>query len=269
MIGDIKLLNMAAERLERGLKIGVCTVVEKIGSGPSEVGRKMLVSEDGEIIGTIGGGECFERALVQAALKAVRKGRTKSVKFSFYGGAKEGELDTGLWCGGAMTVFVDVVEPTPKLVIIGSGHVALPTYKVAEMLGFDVTVVDDNEDTLTKKRFPNAKLVFNRDFEKALKKLKVDKNAYVAIVHGEPRHDLAALRRFIKMDVAYLGVLGSGHKIAKLKKILAKDGVAKKKIDAVSAPIGLDLSARTPEEISISIAAELVKERRTSRRSAK
>ena len=251
-----------SELVRAGKRVALCTIVEKIGSGPAELGRSMLVSEGGEITGTIGGGECFERGLKQEALKAIEEGKSKSLKFSFYGGAKEGELDTGLWCGGTITVFVDVIEPKPKLVLVGSGHIALPTYHVADLLGFEVTVVDDNEDTLRKERFPNAKLIFNEDFEKALREVKVDEHTYVAIVHGEPKHDLAALRRFIRERVAYLGLLGSKTKIAKLKGLLRKEGVPEGAMEKVRAPIGLDIGAETPEEIAVSIVAELIKERR-------
>jgi len=263
--GHADILSRAAEFLKHGGKVAVCTVVERKGSGPSEVGSKMLVVEGGEVIGTIGGGECFERVLISESLQAIRDGRSKNLKFSFYGGAKEGELDTGLWCGGEMTIFADVMEPNPKLVLVGSGHIALPTYKIADLLGFETIVVDDNKDTLTRKRFPNAKLIYHRNFGAALKKVKGDKSTYVAIMHGEPKHDLISLRRFIKEETAYLGILGSRNKVAKLKNILRKDGVGEKKIERVRTPIGLEINARTPEEIAVSIAAELVKERRSSR----
>jgi len=257
---QVEVIERAAELLKAGKRVALCTIVEKIGSGPAELGRAMLVTEDGQIAGTIGGGECFERGLKQEALKALEEGKSKSLKFSFYGGAREGELDTGLWCGGTMTVFVDVMEPKPKLVLIGSGHIALPTHRVADLLGFDVTVVDDNEDTLTKERFPNARLIFNGDFEKALRGVKADERTYVAIVHGEPKHDLAALRRFTRERVAYLGLLGSKTKIAKLKELLRKEGVPEGAVGKIRAPIGLDIGAKTPEEIAVSIAAELVRE---------
>lgn len=160
-------------------------------------------------------------------------------------------------------MFVDVIEPRPKLVIVGSGHIALPTYRVVDLLGFDVTVIDDNRDTMTKERFPSAKLIYHKDFEKALKEAKVNECTYVAIVHGEPKHDLAAMRRFIREKPAYLGLLGSKRKIIKLMGILEKEGVPKATIKRIRAPIGVDIGAETPEEIAVSIAADLVKEKRT------
>ncbi len=271
MSDQIDIFELIPALLREGKKVALCTVTEKIGSGPAEVGTRILVTEDAKIfgdfctgtsaVGTIGGGE-LERAVMNEALKAIGEGKSKSLKFSLSERAKEDELKTGLWCGGTMTAFIDVIEPKPELLIVGSGHVALQTYKIADLLGFDVTVVDDIKETLTKNRFPKAKLIHDKSFAKALKKAKVGASTYVAIVHGEPKHDLAALRRFVRERTAYLGLLGSARKIVKLKEILRKDGVPTKVIKRIKAPIGLDINARTPEEIAVSIAAELIKERR-------
>ncbi|PIU14928.1 MAG: hypothetical protein COT21_00165 [Hadesarchaea archaeon CG08_land_8_20_14_0_20_51_8] len=159
-------------------------------------------------------------------------------------------------------MFVDVVEPKPKLVIVGSGHIALPTYHLANFLNFNVIVVDNNRETLTKKRFPDAKLIFDRNFARALKKAKVDRDTYVAVLHGDPKYDLAAVRRFVREQVAYIGLLGSEKKARKLKEILRGDGVSEKSLEKIHAPIGLEIKAQTPEEIAVSIAAELIKKMR-------
>jgi len=269
MTDHIDIFELTPILLKEGKKVALCTITKKIGSGPAKVGTRILVTEDAKIfgafgtpaIGTIGGGE-LERAVMKEALKAIEEGKSKSLKFSLREKAKEDELKTGLWCGGTMTIFIDVIEPRPELLIVGSGHVALQTYKIAELLGFNVTVIDDAKETLTKNRFPKAKLIYDKNFVKALKKTKVSTSTYVAIVHGEPKHDLAALRRFIREKISYLGLLGSAHKIDKLKEILRKDRVPAKVIERIHAPIGLDINARMPEEIAVSIVAELIKERR-------
>lgn len=270
-MSDQKIFELIPFFLKEGKRVALCTVTEKIGSGPAEVGTRILVTEDAKIlgafctgtsaIGTIGGGE-LERAVMDEALKAIDEGKSKSLKFSLHEKAKKDELKTGLWCGGTMTVLIDVIEPKPELVIVGSGHIALQTYKIADLLGFNVIVIDDNRGTLTKNRFPKARLVHNKSFAKALRQVKAGSSTYVAIVHGEPGHDLAALRRFIRERTAYIGLLGSARKISKLKAVLQKDGVPAKTIKGIKAPIGLDINARTPEEIAVSIAAELIKERR-------
>ncbi len=263
MSSSTDIFDQLPKLLRAGKRVALCTVVEKIGSGSAEKGRKILVTGDGRIIGTIGGG-AFERKVKEEAMKAISERKPKSVKFALYGGAKKDEVDTGLWCGGTTVVFVDVIEPNPKLVIVGSGHIALPTYHVADLLGFDITVVDDERSTLTKNRFPKAKRIYHANFKKALKEVKVNERTFVAVVHGEPKHDLAALRRFIRERTAYLGLLGSARKITKLKEILRKDGVPEKAIKRIHAPIGLDIGAGTPKEIAVSIAAELIRERKKS-----
>jgi len=261
MSSPTDIFEQASKFLKEGKKVALCTIVEKIGSGPAERGTKILVAEDGETIGTIGGGN-FERGVREGALKAIKEGKSKSLRFALYGGARKDEVDTGLWCGGTTTVFIDVIEPRSKLVIVGSGHIAFPTYRVADLLGFDITVVDDNRDTMTRDRFPNARLIYHKDFEKALRGAKFDERTYVTIAHGEPKHDLAALRHFVRERPAYIGLLGSKRKIIRLMEILKKEGVPKAAIKRIHAPIGVDIGAETPEEIAVSIAAELVKEKR-------
>jgi xanthine dehydrogenase accessory factor len=265
-MGNIMPSEEIFEKLSRLLKAGkraaLCTVVIKVGSGPAELGRKILVADDGEVFGTIGGAELFERQLKREALKAIYEGKQKSLEFSFYGGTKEGKSNTGLWCGGKIMVFIDVIEPRPKLVIVGSGHVALQTYRVVKLLGFEITMVDNNKETMTKKRFPDTKFIFDNNFARALKKANVDSNTSVVVLHGDPKYDLAAVRRFAGEKIAYLGLLGSAKKARKLKEILRKGGTSEKAIKKIHAPIGLDINAQTPEEIAVSIAAELIKERR-------
>jgi len=257
---SVEIFEEALRSLRMGQKIAVCTVVEKAGAGPRGEGTKILVREDGESFGTIGGG-AFERTLKEEAIKLIKEGKSKSLKFSLREGENEEGIRTGLWCGGKMTVFVDVIEPKSKMVIVGSGHIALPTYKIGEILGFDITVVDNNFDTATKDRFPNAKIICRENYEDALKEVEVDKNSHVVIVYGEPMFDLAALRRFVNEEVAFLGILGSPGKIAKLKEMLKKEGVSAEKIEKIKGPIGLAIGAKTPEEIAVSIMAELIKQR--------
>jgi len=262
---SIHIFEKASQILKEERKIALCTVVKKVGSGPREKGAKMLVTEDGITFGTIGGGT-LERKIKEEALKAIKEGKSKSLRFALYEGAKEKEVETGLWCGGEMTVFIDVNEPKPRMIIVGSGHIALPTYKIADLLGFNVTVVDDDSESLTKDRFPNAKRVYNKEFEEALKEARADKDTYVVIVHGEPKHDLAALRNFIHKEAAYLGILGSHGKLSRMRKILKEESVPEERIERICAPIGLEIGAETPEEIAVSIIAEIIREKSKSKK---
>ena len=208
---DLELLSEAARLLERGKSVALCTVIEKKGSGPRDVGAKMLVSEDGKNFGTIGGGN-VERALVNESLKAIKEHKSKKVTFNLGKNAKEGEVGTGMICGGELTVLADVIEPTPRLVIVGAGHVALPLAKLANTVGFKVVIVDDEANEQTKNRFPMAEGIIAGDYAQILEKFEFNPKDAVVIAHGEPEHDYAALKNVIQRTPAYVGLLGSQTK---------------------------------------------------------
>lgn len=261
MAGDEEVFEGLIRLLAEGRRVALCTVIEKRGSGPREIGAKMLVEDGGETLGTIGGGN-MERALIGEALGALREGRPKKAVFALHGGSKgEDVIETGLICGGEVTVFIDVVEPRPRLVVVGSGHIALPLSRLADMAGFDVVIVDDQE-TATHERFPMAKGIVTGRFDEALERVEVRPSDFVAIVHGEPEHDYTALARMTGKRPAYIGLLGSRAKIRALQKRLLENGFSPGELEGLHAPIGLDIGAVTPEEIGVSIIAEMIRERR-------
>ena len=259
---DVDVLEKVAQLLKNRKKVALCTVIEKRGSGPRDVGAKIAVSEDGEIVGTIGGGN-LERILVEEALKALKAGRSKKIVFSLREGVeRSGVVKTGLICGGEITIFIDVIEPKPRLIIIGSGHVGYPLAKLADILGFEIVVVDDNRELATRERFPMAKEILVGDFTEILDKVEVRPDDFVVIVHGEPEHDYLALKKMLEKNVRYIGLLGSKVKVAKLKERLKGERVSEDVFKNLYAPVGLDIGAQTPEEISISILAQIIKIRR-------
>ena len=262
MVADVEVLKAIAKFLEEGKRAALCTVIEKKGSGPRDVGAKMAVSEDGEIVGTIGGGD-LERFLVGEALKAMKEGKPKKVVFSL-GGKGEGEeiIKTGSICGGEITVFIDVMEPKLRLVLIGAGHVALPLAKIAETLGYRLTVIDDNDKLANRERFPMAEEIITGDFNQILDMVNIGPNDFVVITHGEPEHDYLALEKTIKRKPAYIGLLGSRTKAASMIKRLRDMGVSDEDLKVLHAPVGLDIGAQTPGEIAVSILAEIIKEKR-------
>lgn len=158
-----------------------------------------------------------------------------------------------------------VAEPffrPDELVILGAGHIARPLVQVAAMLGYAVTVVDDRPEFASRERFPEARQVICADFEQALESLPLGPGTSVVIVTRGHQHDLLCLERLIGRDLAYLGMIGSRRKVKLIKEHLLAKGVPEERIAAVYMPIGLDLGAQTPEEIAVSIAAELIKVRR-------
>ena len=262
MVTDVDVLEKVVDFLKSGKRVALCTVIEKRGSGPRDIGAKIVVNENGELIGTIGGGN-LERILVQEALKSIKEGKSKKIVFSLREHVeKEGVVKTGLICGGEITIFIDIIEPKPRLIIIGSGHVGYPLAKLADMLGFEIVVVDDNKELATKERFPMAKEILVGDFTEILDKVKVQPNDFVVIVHGEPEHDYLALKKMLEKNVRYIGLLGSKVKVAKFKERLKKEGLSESAFGNLYAPVGLDIGAQTPEEIGISILAQIIKIRR-------
>jgi len=253
---DVEVLREMVRLLEEGRRVALCTIVEKRGSGPRDVGAKMVVCEDGRTFGTIGGGN-LERALVDESLKALGEGRSRRAVFSLGGGRKDA-IDTGLICGGELTIFIDVVEPKRRLILVGAGHIALPLARLADVVGFKVVVVDDNVELATRERFPMAEEIIVGEFSQVLDRVDVGSRDFVVITHGEPEHDYLALEKIIRRRPAYLGLLGSRTKVATFVKRLKDAGVGEEDLRILHAPVGLEIGAQTPGEIGVSILAEII-----------
>jgi len=264
MTSDVDILTEARRLLEKGTRIALCTVIEKKGSGPREVGTKMIVRENGATYGTIGGGG-LERALVDESIRALGEHTGRTVTFNTTSDQKEGAIETGLMCGGQMIVFVDPLEPDPRLIIVGSGHVASPLAQLAEIVGFGVTIIDDDDERATEERFPTAERVITGDFASSVGELEVYPNDFVVIVHGEPEHDYIALKTMAAKKPAYIGLLGSKTKVAHLMLRLRRDGIGAGALTMLHAPVGVTIGAQTPEEIGISILAEVIMHKRSAR----
>lgn len=261
MTTDLEILREALRLLESGKKVALCSLIEKVGSGPRDIGAKIIVTEDGKTTGTIGGGS-MERFLISESLKALREGKPRKAFFSLHPSKKEGSIETGLICGGELTIFIDVIEPKPRLIIIGAGHVAWPLARFADILGFSLTIVDDNEELACKERYPMAEKIIAGNFNEILDKTDITSKDLVVIAHGEPEHDYLALEKIVKKKPAYIGLLGSRTKVATLVKRLKATGIGDDDLKSLHAPLGLDIGAQTPEEIGISILAEIISERR-------
>jgi xanthine dehydrogenase accessory factor len=252
---DSEIFQEIVKALRNGYKVALCTIVEKKGSGPRNIGAKMIVYRDGRTLGSIGGGN-LERIIMEEALKAMNKNESKTITLSLGGG--EG-IETGLICGGSIKVFIDIINPNPKLIIVGSGNVAKPLAEIANIVGFEITIVDDNPNTATKDRFPTAnKIIINEDLAKGLNEANLDEESFIAIVHGDVNKEYEVLKNVLKGKARYIGLLGSRRKGAELKRKLIEDGFKEGDVERIKVPIGIDINAETPEEIAISIMAELI-----------
>ena len=241
-----------------GRRGAVATIVNVRGSIPSFKTAKMLVRDDGSILGTIGGG-CVEAEVWQAAREVMESEKPRTLTFDLN---QDPKYDTGLVCGGTLEIFVEPILPPAELFIFGAGHVAASLYKVARIAGFDVTIIDDREAYANRERFPEAQQVIAEDFDKAAAKLLPSESSYIVIVTRGHRDDMRMLRWAVQTPARYIGMIGSKRKTITIFKELQNEGLAAHLFDRVHAPVGLDIGAITPEEIAVSITAELIAARR-------
>ena len=245
---------------KEGRRGALATIINVRGSIPSFETAKMLVREDGTIAGTIGGG-CVEAEVWEAAREVMRNERPQTLNFNLNNNPK---YDTGLVCGGTLEVFVEPILPVSTLYIFGAGHVAFSLYKVARMAGFDVVITDDRETYANRERFPDARDIYAEEYEQVMAQLAPNDTSYIVIVTRGHRDDMRVLRWAAETPARYIGMIGSQRKTIAIYKELEKEGVAAEKLARVYAPVGIDIGAITPEEIAISIVAELIARRRNS-----
>jgi xanthine dehydrogenase accessory factor len=228
------------------------------GSIPSFKTAKMLVRDDGSIVGTIGGG-CVEADVWQAAREVMESEKARTVRFDLN---QDPKYDTGLVCGGTLEVFIEPVLPPALLYVFGAGHVAVSLCQVAANAGFDLIVTDDRTSYATQERFPTAREVHALDFDEATAKLDPNEASYIVIVTRGHRDDMRILRWAVQTRARYVGMIGSRRKVIEIFKTLQKEGLSTHLFDRVHAPVGLDIGAVTPEEIAVAITAELIAIRR-------
>ncbi len=242
------------ELIAKGEMFAMATIIRTSGSTPRKPGAKMIVLRDGSTIGTIGG-DCVESGAVAEALEAIKEGKSRTVAVAL----KEEELGgIGMRCGGMAEVYIEVVKPTPKLLVIGSGNIGEEVARFGQNVGFSVTVIDP---AAKRENFPESVEVIQEPVEKGISRTEITPQTYIVIATGH-KHDEPALRAVIDSNAAYIGMLGSRRKAAVIYQSLKKEGVPEEKLRQVHTPVGLDIGAETPEEIAVSIIAEIVKERR-------
>src|SRR5438876_7588393 len=243
-----------ADALERGESAALVTIVSATGSTPQRIGAKMLVFADGRMIGTIGGG-CYENDAFWKAREAITDRKPRLLHYEL---SDDFAQETGLICGGQMDVYIEPIEPSPELYIIGAGHVGFHLARQATDAGFRVHVVDDREKFANAERFPTAVEIVVDDIPSWIARGSIPAHAYAVIVTRGPTNALEALRALAPRELRYLGLIGSRAKVARLYDALTANAMPPEQLARVHAPIGLDIGAVTPQEIAVSILAELI-----------
>jgi len=247
-------------RLRRaGKRAALATIVHTDGSIPSYESSRMLVREDGSIAGTIGGG-CVEAEVWAAAKEVIRAEAPRKMVFNLN---NEAQYDNGLICGGTLEIFVEPILPQPTLYIFGGGHISMALATVAHGAGFGIGIIDDRDTFANAQRFPMAQEIYT-SFEDAFEKVRPGASTYLVIVTRGHRDDMRVLAWAVNTEARYIGMIGSKRKVLSVYKALEKEGYSPEKFERVNAPVGLEIGALTPEEIAISIAAELIAVRRNA-----
>lgn len=238
-----------------GEKAALATIVSSQGSTPRKDFAKMLIKYDGTFLGSVGGG-CVEAEVWQEARKVMDNEQPKLLHFRL---TEKDMEESGLICGGSLDIFVEPILPDPALFVFGAGHVAQPLVQMASIVGFKATVIDDREMFCNKERFPLAYKLLVGEFSNLFSQLLINRSSYLVIVTRGHLHDQEVLEWACRTEARYVGMIGSRHKIKILFKNLEEKGLPRSALERVHAPIGIDIKAKTPEEIAVSIVAELIK----------
>jgi xanthine dehydrogenase accessory factor len=248
-------------RLRRaGQKCALATIVQVRGSIPSYENAKLLVREDGSMTGTIGGG-CVEAEVWNAAREVIETEKTRHLTFNL---SQDAAYDNGLICGGQLDVFIEPVLPVPGAFIFGGGHISKGLSKVASLAGFETTIIDNRNAFANRERFPEAGEIYAEEYEEVFPKLFVNETSYVIIVTRGHKDDMRVLRWAVTTPARYIAMIGSKRKVIGVIKELEKEGIPPQSFERVFAPMGLEIAAVTPEEIAISVVAEMIAVRRNA-----
>jgi xanthine dehydrogenase accessory factor len=238
-----------------GRSSALATIVECKGSSPQKQGAKMLVRDDGTIMGTLGGG-CIEADVVAYARMAMQDGQPRTVPFELT------EKEGGLVCGGTLTVYIEPVFADPRLVVLGAGHVGKALAKLARFAGFHVTVADDRAQFANRDTVPDAHELVVSEFPEVFSSIPVNRGTYLVIATRGHNHDFETVRAALRTDAGYIGLLGSRRKKGILINTLKASGFPQEDIQRVIIPVGLPIGSVSPEEIAVSIMAQIIQHRR-------
>ncbi|MEO8727235.1 MAG: XdhC/CoxI family protein [Acidobacteriaceae bacterium] len=248
-----------------GRRGAVATIINVRGSIPSFETAKMLVRDDGSLYGTIGGG-CVEAEVWQAAREVMEEEKPRTLTFNLNNDPK---YDSGLVCGGTLDIFIEPILPISTLYLFGAGHISRSLHAVARLAGFDAIIIDDRAAYANEERFPEARRIFSGDFDETMAKLDtpecpINETSYIVIVTRGHKDDMRILRWAAQTRARYIGMIGSQRKTIAIYRELVNQGTDPRLLERVHAPMGINIGAITPEEIAISVVAEMIGNRRNS-----
>lgn len=249
----MSVFQQLAQLEQENRAAALCTIIRSQGSTPRRSGSRMLVYPDGSISGTVGGGELENRVIAQAK-EAIQDGKARRLEYNM---SDPERGDPGV-CGGQVEVYVEPILPKPTLVIIGAGHVGKAVVHLAHWLGYHVVVNDDRPEFCTSEFIPDADWYLPVKMSELPHHLEINSWTYLVLTTRGSNVDVEGLPALLDTPAAYIGVIGSQRRWAIARKQMIENGVSPEKLERVHSPIGLELNAETPEEIAVSIMAEVI-----------
>jgi xanthine dehydrogenase accessory factor len=249
-----------AKLRKEGRRGALATIIQVQGSIPSYESSKILIRDDGSIVGTVGGG-CVEAEVWAVAQDVMREEKPRRLHFNLN---QNPEYDEGLVCGGSLDIFVEPILATPTLYLFGGGHVSLSVSKIANLAGFETVIVDDRDAFANPDRFPEAVATHAGPWEEIFPHLKTNEFSYIVIATRGHKGDLACLRWSLAQPARFIGMIGSKRKLIEFTKLLENEGTKPEQLDRIHSPVGLDIGALTPQEIAVSVVAEMIAVRRNA-----
>jgi len=247
------VLRALADLPRTGTAAALCTIIQAKGSTPRKAGAKMLVYRDGTFVGTIGGGE-IEARVIQEAQASIQTGESKILSFDLIDPQKG---DPGI-CGGTQEVFIDPLKQPRDLIVIGGGHVGRAVVHLGKWLGFRVILSDDREQFCKPENVPGADDYIHCKLEDLTGNYEFSAQSAVVLATRNNQVDIRGLPELLAVPSAYIGVISSRRRWKLTREALLESGIREQELDRIRAPIGLDIKAETPEEIALSILAEVI-----------
>jgi xanthine dehydrogenase accessory factor len=248
-----EVFSALADLQKTGTAAALCTIIRAKGSTPRKASCKMLVYATGSIVGTVGGGE-VEGRIIQEALDSIQSGESKIISYDLI---NPDDGDPGI-CGGIMEVFIDPLTQPVDLIVVGGGHVGKAVVYLAKWLGFRVILSDDREDFCTPASVPGADEYIHSSLEDLPSKIEFTPQSVVVLATRNNQVDIRGLPEILAAPSAYIGVISSRRRWKLTEDQLLEAGIEKNDLNRIHAPIGLDIKAETPEEIALSILAEVL-----------
>lgn len=251
----LEILKAMEKALSSGPSGVLCTVTGKNGSTPCRVGSKMWVYPNGKIEGTIGGG-AMEKEAIERSMAMIKNGTAfENMNYRLVSGGKS-DIQEGLICGGATSIFLETIGRKREIIIFGAGHVGKCIGKIASFCGYAVKFWDNREgfDSVSIEEAT----VINSDLEKAISEMTFDSGTYVVICTWGHSKDADVVRLLEHTHPSYIGMLSSRKKAETLWRSLKEKGVSPEHLNRIYTPVGIEIGAGSPEEIAISIMAEII-----------